>query len=71
MFIHKIWKEISQHQKKKRLLKYVKRKIKKVENVGYYKITPRVIARIAEMGIEGFNLDFVTNQNNLYYHEWY
>lgn len=44
---------------------------KKVENVGYYKITPRVIARIAEMGIEGFNLDFVTNQNNLYYHEWY
>ena len=44
---------------------------KKVENVGYYKITPRVIARIAEMGIEGFNLEYVANKNNLYYHEWY
>lgn len=44
---------------------------KRVENEGYYKITPKVIDRISELNIPGFNMEYEYNKDDLYYHEWY
>ena len=44
---------------------------KRVENVGYYKLSPKIIKRISELGLEGFNLEHEWDKGSLYYHECY
>ena len=44
---------------------------KRIDNEGYYKITPKVINVISKMHLPGFNLGYEYDKDNLFYHEWY